>query len=138
MDFGTATFWGTIIAGVSGVIGVLCTKGIDALLKVRAAKHTEIQYADKKVVTGYEFVIASLKDQNDKLEAERKQQINQLNADLILVRGEHIDCVKVQEGLRVQNLAQQQDIESLQSEVKKLVAQVDKLRGTELNQQRGM
>lgn len=129
MELGAAAFWGTILAAVSGLLGMLFTKGIEALLRFRADRRIDTQYKDQQVVTGYEFVIASLKEQNDKLEHERKDQIGQLSAALTQVRGEHIDCVKVQEGLRVQTISQQQDIETLQGEVRTLRSQVDKLRG---------
>lgn len=77
---------------------------------------------------GYEFVISELKEQNDKLEKERKEQIAALLVELQTVRNLHFECEKKYEGLRVLSTEQTKDIHDLQGNLAKHVAEVERLR----------
>lgn len=124
-NIGSVALWGTIFAGIGGLIGVICKH----YLQIKADKRVGIQQKEETSAKGYEFVITQLNAQNEKLEKERKEQILLLSTALEALRIRELDCVKIQEGLRVQNIAQQQDIAQLQAEVVKLQGQVVKLEG---------
>lgn len=123
MDIGTAS----AIAAIGGsILTLIFTKGVDAWVKYRQQHHTECEYEDEQVVKGYEFVIATLKESNAKLETERKQEIDSLRRELAKVSLEHLDCVKVQEGLKVLSSQQQAELTRLRTEFDKLSGQMEK------------
>ena len=121
----------TLLFGLIGVAGTAAGGAagfwLKARLQLNADKRIDRQLDDQQITKGYEFVIATLTTQNEKLEKERKDQISQLTTALEQVRGRELDCVKIQEGLKVQNLEAQKDIAELQSQVKALQTQVEKL-----------
>lgn len=76
--------WTTAIAGgVGSAITLLCTKGVDAVVRLRGQKQSEADYEDKRADKAHELVIV-------KLEA----RVTALESDLRTTREEHIACVE--------------------------------------------
>lgn len=120
----TATEAG-IYSGIAGsLLTLIFTKGMDAWVAYRRQAFSECSYEDEQVVKGYQYVIGELKSQNDKLEDERKREIAELKSEIARVSNEHIDCIRVSEGLKVHSLRQQQELEALRKELNELRSRV--------------
>lgn len=127
LDVATLTaIGGLLTAGATGA-GIVVGFLLKAKLQLNADRRIDRQYDDQQVVKGYEYVISTLTAQNEKLEAERKEQIGQLSSALTAVQARELECVRIQEGLKVQNLEQQKDIAELQAKVKTLQDKVEHL-----------
>lgn len=127
-----------VLAGViSSGLTLLLREGFPAFMKLIERKdkkeETEVirkredeEWQDERSRNSYEIVIANMKEQNDKLEAERKITICRLEANLDRVNTEHLACVKAQEGLKVTASMQADDIRELRAQVIELKARIDK------------
>lgn len=129
LDAATVAAITALIAATSGVAGGAAGFWLKQKLALNADKRTDRQIEDDNRNKAYEYVIDQLTTQNEKLERERKEQISQLSTKLDMVTDRERECVKVQEGLRVQTVAQQEDIESLKAELQRLLARMNKVDG---------
>lgn len=120
LDIGTLGAIGGLLIAAGTAIGTIIGFLIKAKVQLNAEKRIDRQYEDQQFNRGYEYVIATLTTQNEKLEKERKEQIGHLSEALEEVRNRERECIKVQEGLRVQNLEQQKDINRLSDDIETL------------------
>ena len=78
------------------VLSVLCTKGIDALLKLRKSKLEERQYEDGQAKAAQDALVAELKEQVKELKADMSGMLSELKD----VRTAHTKCEVQQAELR--------------------------------------
>lgn len=117
-----------ISSAVSMILGVLCTKGVDALLKMRKAKSEEHmeekKYEDgqeavafQQATAAYEKLLAAFESRVQTLETA----LQAVTVELKESRKEHTNCAVEQERLR--------------GEIKVLQIQVDRLKDHDLRNQ---
>lgn len=109
-----------ITGGASTLLTLACTKGVDALLRMRKAKADEImdgkKYEDNQAVVAFQQATAAY----DKLLAAFEARVETLeealkavNGELREARKEHINCVREQERLRGELKALQVHVDRL-------------------------
>lgn len=117
-----ATLVGSAAAAIGAILGVLCTKGVDALLKLRKAKQEELmeekKYEDSQEAVAFQQATAAY----DKLLANFEARVNTLELALKEVgeelkqsRKEHVACQVEQERLRGELKALQVHVDRLWS-----------------------
>lgn len=108
----------TVVASLlSAGFALLCREGLTAWLKYRADQRIDKVYEDEKEKTGYEKLIAS-----------QEKRISTLEQVVLKSQADHMDCVKVSAGLKVQVDFQQEELARQDSEIQKQQEEINTLR----------
>lgn len=113
---GEAAQYAGIAAIISSVLTLLCTKGVDAYVRWRGTHQQDEQYRDQRVEKGYEFVISQLKERTSNLEIV-----------LVATQKEHLDCIRVQAGLKAQNEAMERNMGRVTEENREMKKQFEQV-----------
>lgn len=109
-----------IVGGLSSLVTLFATKGVDAWLRVRKSGLEERKYEDGRAVEGYQTTISELKARVTHLETLLEMQEKKYTSEIEALRREHIDCVKLQTALSVQNEHQAKEMRRLDDEIQSL------------------
>lgn len=119
---------------VIAVITVLCTKGIDALLRWRKSQLEERQYDDGQTKAGYDALVEALNQRIDELakevaEVKREAREDRLTASRALAdeKAAHADCKIAVAELRAEIRVMQKDMEALKRHEKVQVKNVENI-----------
>src|SRR5688572_2366486 len=96
----------TVVGIISAVVGAVCTKGVDALLRLRHSRldeHAQLhrsnleerKYEDDRTIEGYRATITELQSRVTHLETILDLQEKRYEQQLEALRKEHIECVKL-------------------------------------------
>ncbi len=111
----------TVLSSVlTGLLTLVCTKGVDAYLKVRKDHREAVAEKTTAALTEQHHQEDRVETKQEEQIADLKEQVKTLQADLKAVQHDHVECVKAQAELRGDNKAMASHIELLQSEVESL------------------
>ena len=91
-----------IASATTGVLTVLLTKGVDALVKWRRERRTDCTLEDKRADKAYQWVNAKWEQRVVALEAEVVSLRTALDRTVNEAAKDHTECVRVQEQLRAE------------------------------------